>query len=453
MIDPRTTKPVPAVEELPGLGSMVALNRDRLGFLRALSRGYGDIARFHFGPFPVLFCNTSELVHGVLVEHARDFDAGSVRKRAYGWVLGNGLLSSDGELHRRQRKAMAPAFQPRTITHFAATVAAYGERACADWHDGTVVDISQEMTHVTLSTMGKVILDADVFTEADELGAAAMVALEHVDYVLSHLIPVPLAWPLPRQRRTQKALAFLRARIQAMIDERRQASAERDDFLSVLLRTRDEAGEGMSDEQIRDEVNTLFGAGFETIATALTWAWYLLATHPECYERLRFEVDGALRGRSPTHADLARLPYALRVLKETMRLYPPSYALSRVALRDVAIAGYQVRRHEAVLMPPYTIQRRPDYFPDPDHFDPDRFAPENEARLPRYAYLPFGAGPRICIGNHFALMEGQLLLAALAQRVTFELVPGQRIAPEPKVTLRPRDGIRMTVRRRAAASA
>jgi cytochrome P450 len=446
-------KTMRTIEELPILGSMPALHRDRLGFLLALSRACGDVARFHFGPFPVLFFNTAELVHGVLVEHAGDFDAGTPRKRAYGWVLGNGLLSSEGELHRRQRKAMAPAFQPRHLAKFAEAIVGYGERAQAAWRDAAVVDLNREMTHLTMSTIGKVLLDADVFTEADALGAATAVVLEHIDYSLSRLVPLPLDWPLPRHRQTREALAFLQARIRAMIDERRRDGVERDDLLSVLLRTHDDDGHPMSDEQVRDEVHTLFGAGYETTATALSWAWYLLATHSESYERVLQEVDRVLQGRSPTYADLAQLPYALQALKETLRLYPPSYALTRVARKDVTIAGYQVQRHDAVLLPPYTLHRRPDYYPDPSRFDPERFTPEREARLPRGAYIPFGAGPRICIGNHFALMEGHLLLATLAQRVRFELVPGQRIEPDPKVTIRPRGGMQMVVRRRPGFAA
>ncbi len=301
-----------------------------------------------------------------------------------------------------------------------------------------------------MSIIGKVLFDADVFTETDALGAAVSVAIEHIDYVFSHLIAVPLSWPLPRHRRTRQALSFLRARIQEMIDERRQGSVERDDFLSILLRTRDEDGCPMSDTQIRDEALTLFGAGHETTATALTWAWYLLATRPDIYAQVRHEVDSVLRGRSPEYGDLPHLPYTLQVLKEAMRLFPPAYVLSRVALHDVAMEPYPVRRHETVVMSPYTIHRRPDYFADPTRFDPERFTPENEAKLSRYAYMPFGAGPRVCIGSHFALMEGHLLLAAIAQRATFELVPGQRIVPNPMVTLRPQGGIQMVVRRRAA---
>jgi cytochrome P450 len=449
LVAPTPVKPVPRVEELPLMGSMHAYNHDRLTFLLALGRAYGDVARFHFGPFPVLFFNASDLVHGVLVEHAADFDCGVVRRAAFSPVIGNGLFVSEGELHRRQRKAMAPAFQPRHIKSYADTMVGYAERAQAEWADGATLAINREMIHITMSVIGKVLFDADVFTEADELGAAITTAIEHVNYVFSNLVTIPLSWPIPRHQRTRRAVTFLNARIQEMIDERRRGDAERDDFLSILLRTRDEDGNPMSDRQVHDEAVTLFGAGHETTATGLTWAWYLLATHPDVYRRMRDEVDDALHGRSPTYDDLTRLPYTLRVFKETLRLYPPAYATSRFALRDVEIEGYRVPKGTTVFLSPYAIHRRPDYFPDPTRFDPDRFTPEHEAALPRYAYMPFGAGPRICIGNHFALMEGHLLLATLAQRVTFELVPGQHVELDPKVTLRPKGDIAMAVRRRS----
>lgn len=237
-----------------------------------------------------------------------------------------------------------------------------------------------------------------------------------------------------------------------MIDERRASSEEKGDLLSILLRTRAEDGTGMSDEQIRDEVVTLYVAGHETTATALTWVWYLLARHVEIYQKVQQEVDRVLQGRIPTYADLVNLPYTLQVLKETMRLYPPAYAFGRVALHDVEVDGYVIRARQGALFSPYTIHRRPDYFPDPEKFEPERFTPENEKQLPRYAYMPFGAGARICIGNHFALMEEHLLLVTLAQHVTFELVPDQRVELDPQVTLRPKAGIKMVVRRRNAAT-
>ena len=208
----------------------------------------------------------------------------------------------------------------------------------------------------------------------------------------------------------------------------------------------------MSYQQAIDEALTLFGAGHETTATALAWVWYLLALHPAVYKKVQEEVDTVLQGRTPTYADLTRLPYCLQVFKETMRLYPPAYIISRAPLRDVSIDGYSVHKgRDIILVSPYTIHRRPDYFPTPEEFDPERFTPENEKKLARYAYLPFGAGPRVCIGNHFAMMEGHLLLATLAQHVEFELVPDQLIEPDPlkTVTIRPRNGVNMVVHRRA----
>jgi cytochrome P450 len=444
------TKTIPWIRELPLLGSLPAYNRDRVGFLLRLTRERGDACVFHFGTFPAILFNTSEYAHGILVEHADDFDKGEFLRETFRPVIGNGLFISEGLFHRQQRKLMAPSFQPRHIVRYAEAMVGYGERIQEGWREGAVVDINREMTHLTMSVVGKVLFGADVFSEADELGGAVTAALDHINYRFSSLLPAPLDWPLPRHRRTKQAIAILEQRIQRMIDERRAAGAQQDDFLSILLRARDEDGAGMSDEQVRNEAITLFGAGHETTATALTWAWYVLATHPDSYLNLRNEVDSALRGQPPTYADLARLPYTLQVLKEAVRLYPPAFAVSRVSLREVDIDGYRIPPSTTVMLSPYTLHRRPDYFPDPERFDPERFTPENERSLPRYGYMPFGAGPRICIGNHFAMMEGHLLLATLAQRVTFELAPGQRIVPAPRVTLRPLDGMRMVVRRRAA---
>jgi cytochrome P450 len=449
-------RPAQSVAELPLIGCLPGFNRDRLGLLLGLARACGPVARFHFGPFPAYFFNAPELIQAVLVDHAHDFDGGPVRHNAFGPIIGQGLFNSEGELHRRQRKIMAPAFQPRHIQGYADTMVAYGERIQAGWQPGAVVDVCHEMTTLTMSIIGKVLFDAEVMTEADAMGRDVTTVLGHIAYVFSTFLPAPLSWPLPRHQRTRRAIAALRVGIQRMIDERRndlddqEAMAERDDFLSILLRARDDDGTPMSDEQVIDEAMTFFGAGHETTANGLTWAWYLLAQHPAAYARLRAEVDSVLGGRAPTYADLPRLPYSLRIFKESLRLYPPAYVFSRFALRDVAVGGYPIRKGETVIMSPYTMHRRPDLFANPGRFDPDRFTPEREAALPRHAYMPFGAGPRICIGNHFALMEGHLLLATLAQRVTFELAPGQHVVPAPQVTTRPRDGIQMIVRRRQA---
>jgi len=444
------TKPIPCIQGPPVVGSLFEHKRDRLTLYLRVTQECGDVGSFHFGPFPLVIFNTSEYVHSIFVEHAYDFDKGEATHNAFRPVIGNGIFASEGAFHRRQRKLIAPAFQPRQITGYADTMVKYSEQIQQGWREGEMVDISQEMTQLTMSIVGKVLFDADVFTEADEIGAAMTTVLGHVTHTLSTLFPIPLSWPTPRTRRTRRAIAVLRGRIQKMIDERQASPAERNDLLSILLQARGEDGSRMSDEQISDEALTLFGAGHETTATALAWAWYLLATHQDVYKNMQQEVDSVLNGRAPTYADLAHLPYTLQVFKETMRLYPPAYGISRAALHDFEIDGYFIPKNRYVVVCPYTLHRCPDYFPVPEKFDPQRFTPENEKRLPRYAYLPFGAGPRICIGNHFAMMEGHLLLATLAQHVTFELIEGQKIVPDPNknLTIRPKYGVKMIVRRR-----
>jgi cytochrome P450 len=330
------------------------------------------------------------------------------------------------------------------------SIAHYGEQIQQEWNDGAVIDLNQQMIALTMSVIGKVVFDADVFTETDELGAAWGIVFEYTTQILTSLFTPPLSWPTPRNHRFNKAVQLIENRLQRMIDERRNSPHTRNDLLSILLRARDEDGSEMSDRQLMDECATLFAAGHETTAAALSWTWYLLCQHPDVYQKVQREVDEVLKGRTPTAADLANLPYCLQVFKETMRLYPPASGILREALHDVEIDGYLVPKGHNVLLSPYTLQRRPEYFPNPETFDPDRFTPEREKQIPRYAYIPFGAGPRICIGNYFALMEGQLLIATLTQRVTFDLVPGQTIEPDPvhNLALRPGGKVKALVKRR-----
>ncbi len=432
------------------LGHFPEYQRDRLALLKRMAAA-GDVVALHFGPFTGILFNRPEHIQSILVEHAYDFDKGEAIHNTFRPVLGDGIFSSEGNFHRRQRKLMAPPFQPRHIASYADIMGYYGEQIQQRWRDGSVVDIGHQMTQLTMSIIGKALFDADVFTEADELGAAMGTALEYAAYSLSRLFIVPYSWPLPRNQRTHRAIRVLRSAIQVFINERRANPDERNDFLSILLKARDDEGQPMSDDQLMAECLTLFGAGHETTATALTWTWYLLGQHPEIYQRLQQEVDSVLQGRTPTYADLANLSYCLQVFKEALRIYPPAYATSRRALCDLRIDGYAVAKNQLALIAPYTLHRRPEYFPEPEKFDPERFTPEREKQLPRHAYLPFGAGPRVCIGNHFAMMEGHLLLATLAQRVSFSLVSAQPAIPDPAhhLTLRPRDPLYVTVRRRA----
>lgn len=435
---------------VPFLGHLPEYSRDRLGLLRRMA-ATGDAVALHFGPFTGILFNKPEHIQRILVEHAYDFDKGEAIHNTFRPVLGDGIFSSEGDFHRHQRKLMAPSFQPRHIVSYAGAMSHYGEQLQQHWADGSVVDIGQQMTRLTMSIIGKALFDADVFTEADELGAAMGTALEYAAYSLSRIFVAPYSWPLPRNQRTRRAIQTLRTAIQGFIDERRANLNGRNDFLSILLQARDEQGQPMSDDQLMAECLTLFGAGHETTATALTWTWYLLGQHPEVYRRLQQEVDGVLQGRTPAYADLAHLPYCLQVFKEVLRIYPPAYATARRALHDMEIDGYAIAKNQLALIAPYTLHRRPEYFPDPEKFDPERFTPEREKQLPRHAYLPFGAGPRVCIGNHFAMMEGHLLLATLVQRVHFSLVSAQPAIPDPvhHLTLRPTDPLYVTVSRRS----
>jgi cytochrome P450 len=433
----------------PLVGNLPDFSKDRLGLFKRMARD-GDVYGMHFGPFPGILFNKPEHVQSILVEHAYDFDKGIAIHNTFRPAIGDGIFSSEGDFHRHQRKLMAPPFQPRHIASYAEIMGHYGEQIQQAWTDGATINVNRQMTNLTMSIIGKALFDADVFTETDELGAAMTVTTEYVSHALSTLLPPPYSWPTTRNRRMHKAVQVLRNRIQRFIDERRNHPTERNDFLSILLQARDEDGKPMSDEQVMAECLTLFGAGHETTATALSWTWYLLCQHPESYQKVQQEVDSVLQGRTPTYDDLAHMPYSLQVFKEALRLYPPAYAFSRRALRNVEIDGYNVPKGWVVLLAPYTLHRREEYFPEPEKFDPERFTPEREKQLPRYAFVPFGAGPRICLGMYFAMMEGHLLLATIAQRVSFALVPGQTIEPDPvhHLVLRPAGAVNVTVKRR-----
>jgi cytochrome P450 len=430
-----------------GFSNISAYRNNRLDWLLRTAAEAGDIGSYLFGPWSGVIVNSPEYAHAILSEHADAFE----KLPSFVFLkplLGNGLLTSEHEQWRRQRKLAAPAFQHRRIAAYAQAMAEHAERAQQRWADGAQIDVASEMMRLTLGIVGKTLFDADVGGEAEAVRAALTTALHYVDAQTSTVLPTPPTWPTPRNLRNRRAIARLDAIIYRLIAERRATGHDTGDLLSMLLQARDEEdGSGMSDHQVRDEAMTIFLAGHETTAVGLAWAWYLLAQNPLVYGRLREEATRVLAGRTPTYADLEQLPYALQVFKEAMRLYPPAYVIGRYAIRDVDLGDYVLPAKTWVIISPYTLHRRSEYFPDPERFDPDRFTAANERRLPRYAYIPFGGGPRVCIGNHFALMEGQIILAALAQRVAFDLVPGQRIGPRPLITLRPRDRITMQVQR------
>jgi len=439
---------------LPG-SNLLALRRDPLGFFTKLAREFGDVAYFKLGPQEMFLLNHPDSIRDVLVTHHRNFMKGRGLQRAKR-LLGEGLLTSEGEFHRRQRRLAQPAFHRQRIAAYGATMTDYASRLQERWQDGATVDISREMTRLTLAIAGKTLFDADVGSEADEIGAALTTAMELFTTLTLPFADLLEKLPLPGKRRFQKARDRLDATIYRMIDERRASGEDRGDLLSMLLLAQDEEdeeaaeghGRGMTDAQLRDEAMTIFLAGHETTANALTWTWYLLSQHPEVEAKLHAELGAVLAGRPPTADDVARLRYTEMIFAESMRLYPPAWIMGRRVLNDYEVDGYLAPAGSIIVMSQYVMHHDARYFPDPFKFDPERWTPEAQATRPRFSYFPFGGGPRQCIGEGFAWMEGVLVMAALAQRWRMQHDPGHRVELQPLITLRPKHGMRMILQRR-----
>jgi cytochrome P450 len=423
------------------------MGRDPLAFLVDLARRYGDIARVALGPETLYLFNHPDLIRDVLVTNHRNFHKGRGLERAK-MLLGTGLLTSEDELHRRQRRLAQPAFHRQRVAAYGATMASLGAARRDRWQDGAVLDVHREMMALTLAIVGKTLFDADVEHEAGEIGAALTTTFEAFN--VSFFLPfgeLLERLPLPATLRFRKARGRLDSTIYRLIDERRRSGRDHGDLLSMLVLAHDTEGDGggMSDVQLRDEAMTIFLAGHETTANALTWTWYLLSQHPDVESRFHAEIDSALGSRRPTADDVPRLPYTRMVLAESMRLYPPAWILGRRALSAFEVNDYEIPARSIVLMSQYVTQRDARWFPEPDRFDPDRFGPDQQATRPKFAYFPFGGGPRVCIGEQFAWMEGVILLATIAQRWKLRLVPGHPVALQPIITLRPKFGMRMMV--------
>lgn len=423
-------KQLPLLREAPILGSLPHLQHDRAGFLMDIAR-LGPVARCNFGPLPIVAFNTAEYVQSLLVEKEASIWKGKFMHKAF---PGDGLFISEGQLHRKQRKTISPSFTPRMIGNYADTMAQEGEQLVQRWQDGQEVDLSAAMSNTATIIVGKALFSEDITDEANGLYKPLKTVFDHCAYMMAHPFAPPANWPTPRNLEKDRAWAVIRNRVKVMMQERRaNPDVERIDFLSRLMAARDEQGQPMSDIQIEDEAVTIFTGGEETVAASLAWAWYLLCQHPDIYQQVQHEVDTVLQGRTPTLADLARLPYCLQVFKETLRLYPPPPAIPREVREDIEVTSdlgsepVFLKKGTSLVINVQAMHRYREYYPEPDTFEPERFTPEREKQLPRNAFLPFGAGPRICLGNHFALLEGQLLIATLAQRVRFELLADQDI--------------------------
>jgi cytochrome P450 len=444
IVDRRARNPAPGPRGHPLLGSLPEVRRDPLRLFLAAFHEYGEVVRFHFGPMVAHLVSSPEGVHHVLVENHRNYGKQTRGYRNLRYVLGNGLLTSEGELWRRQRRIAQPAFHRQRIAGFAGTMVRAAEDAAAslDARRGQEIDMHHEMMRLTLRIVGETLLAYDPTHAADEVGSALSFLLAIANERSARILDVPPAIPTPENRRFRRALATLDAVVLRMIAERRRDPRDRGDLLSMLIESRDaETGEAMDDRQLRDEAMTIFLAGHETTANALTFSWLLLSRFPAACRELGAELQAKLGGRSPTVDDLPRLALPRRILQEAMRLFPPAWIIGRSADEADEIGGFGIPARSIVFISPYVIHRHPGLWENPEGFDPARF----EKEPPRGGYLPFGGGPRMCIGNGFAMMEAELVLATLAQRFRFDLVPGPPVDLEPSITLRPRHGVRMMV--------
>jgi cytochrome P450 len=428
--------------------ALYALQKDPPAYLLRMAQKYGDIAHLKVGPQHFFLLNHPDYIKDVLVTHAKNFMKGQGLQRAK-LLLGEGLLTSEGDFHLRQRRLMQPVFHRQRIIGYAQTMIDYGVRRRASWQADATVDMHAEMMSLTMAIVGKTLFDADVEDKATEVREALHELLE-----IFELASRPTATLLGNvsardAARFERGKAQLDAIIYRLIDVHRQ-SGDRGDLLSMLIETQDTEGDGarMTNEQIRDEAMTLFLAGHETTANALTWSWYLLSQNPAAEARFHAELDTALAGRLPTPADIERLPYTRMVLSESMRLYPPAWTLGRRALNDYTVAGYTIPKGSIVMMSQWVMHHDARYYPDPFRFKPERWTPDEVAKRPRFAYFPFGGGARMCIGDQFAWTEGILLLATLGQRWKFQLAPKHPIALLPRITLRPKYGMMMTLHKR-----
>jgi cytochrome P450 len=427
-------------------GQLGQVSRDPLGFFMHCARTYGDITGMRYFTFRVFFINHPDLIEDVLVTNARKFHKGRVLL-ANKIVFGEGLLTSEDSFWLRQRRLAQPAFHRARIATYAETMVRYTERVLETWRDREERDLHEEMMRITLQIVGKTLFDADVAGDAQEVGKSLELLLElSADFRRSILVPI---WvPTLGNIRKKRAVKKLDKIIYRIIAERRKSGGDAGDLLSMLLAARDEDGSRMTDKQLRDESITLFLAGHETTANALSWTWWLLAQNPEAERKLHRELDSLLGGKAPTLDDVAKLKYTEQVLTESLRLYPPAWGTARVAIEDHEIAGYKVPKGTGISLAQWTMHRDPRWFDAPEEFRPERWEDGLAKRLPRFAYFPFGGGPRQCIGNAFALMEATLVLATIAQRFRFRLVEGHAVVPLASITLRPRYGIRAVLEAR-----
>jgi cytochrome P450 len=426
---------------------LLAFSHDMLGFVCRLKREYGDVVAFRLGPERTVLLSHPEHLHEVLVRQHRAFQKGR-RGDVSTQFLGEGLLNSEGARHQHQRRLLQPAFHRQRLAQYATVMTTAAARLRQSWQDGDALDIAPAMMRVTLAIAATTLLDADVEAEATAIGQAITTLLQRSPRVTLPLAPLLRRLPLPSQRRLRRAQDYLDTLIYRLIDERRATSGETGDVLAMLVGAQTEDGSPLSPRQIHDEALTLLLAGHETTALALSWTWYLLAQHPDVDAAMQAEIQSVLGGRLPTVEDLSQLQYTRMVFTEALRLYSPAWLMTRRAREAVVVGDYRFPPGTFFLLSPYLTHRDARFFPDPEAFLPTRWAAPSDTGPARYAYLPFGGGPRQCLGEGFAWMEGLLVLATLAQTWRMQLVPGPPVEPWGLVTLRPKQGIHVHLARR-----
>ncbi len=433
-------------------GSLFDVQRDSLAFLQSVTSRYGDIVRYRVGWVRSYLITHPDYVRHVLQENHKNYSKNIYSFKMLRWVTGNGLITSDGAFWLRQRRLMQPAFHRQRIAALGPLMTGAADAMAQRWEEtahGAAFDVADEMMRLTLQIVGEALFGTNLSEQATQVGRSFSVLNEQVMQRFQSMGILPPLLPTARDRAFRAAQHSLDAVVDQIIQERRRSTEDRGDLLSMLMLAHDEdTGEQMSDRQLRDEVKTLMLAGHETTANLLTWAWYLLAEHPAVEQRLHAELARVLGGRLPTMSDLPHLPYTRMVIDETLRLYPPAPVVPRMVINDDVIGGYRIPAKSAVVVSIYTLHRNPAFWPDPNTFDPERFSAEQSHDRPRFAYVPFGGGPRQCIGNSFALTEAHLILATVAQRFRLRIAPGFAPMPEALITLRPKHGMRMVVEHR-----
>lgn len=444
----REVRTPPTAPSLPVLGNLLWFRRDPLRFLCAMRERHGDVVNVAIGPLRMALLSHPDLVEDVLVTRNRLWLKDRFLQTTLRPVLGEGLLSSEGETWRKQRRLAQPAFHRDRIAAYADIMVEHASRLASEWKDGDVRDVHKDMMRLTLDIVAQALFGANVGDRADEVAESIDAVLAVVSDPLEVFVPLLKRLPTRQRRRFDRAVASLDAIVYGMIEKRR--GAETDDLLSMLLSARDEDGSRMSDKQLRDECLTLFLAGHETTAINLSWTWVLLAQHPEVERRLLAEIDEVLGARRATAADVPKLRFTGQVIAESLRLYPPAWSMGREAKEDVDLGPFTIPKGEQVWFCPWSIQRDRRWFDAPDRFLPDRWSGDLAKRLHRYAYFPFGGGPRLCIGQAFAQMEAVLVLVTLLRAYHVEVQAKPRVVAEPSVTLRPRHGVRVRLEGRSS---